>query len=77
MKKRIKRKSRVKTKKPQLHILNLKANTTERKRLELNARKFTRGNLSAWLRIAGTRYAPKNREVYFDKVRSSKQLLRK
>lgn len=50
-------KKKVKTKKhkpgtPMLKLVNFKANRTERERMQINANKRTKGNLSDWLRIA-------------------------
>lgn len=42
-----------------LRIVNVKVKEGARKRLQANARKYAKGNLSAWLRHAGLRYVPK------------------
>lgn len=41
-----------------LELVNLKVTKKERLKLEENAERYTKGNLSEWLREAGTRYAP-------------------
>lgn len=49
----MKKKKTAKTKKPTYRLVNLKVTDKERRLLEIQAQKYTRGNLSAWLRYAG------------------------
>lgn len=41
-----------------LEVINLKITKRDRKIIEALARKFAKGNLSAWLRCAGLEYIP-------------------
>ncbi len=45
-------------KKEKLSLLNLKVTSRQRKALESKARAHAKGNLSEWLRLAGTKYRP-------------------
>lgn len=45
-----------------LGVVNVKMSATDRKRLQANAKKHAKGNLSAWLRHAGKVYTPKKGE---------------
>lgn len=44
--------------KTELERLNLKVSETEMKRIRAKADKYTDGNISAWLRLAGQNYTP-------------------
>lgn len=46
-----------------LKITNLKLGGKDRAALKDKAKKFSKGNLSAWLRHAGLKYVPKKGEV--------------
>lgn len=46
----------------QLKIVNLKVGSKDRAALNAMAKKYAKGNLSAWLRHAGLRYVPKKAE---------------
>lgn len=46
----------------ELKIVNLKLGGKDRAALKAQAKKFTKGNLSAWLRYAGLQYVPKRGE---------------
>lgn len=50
-------------KKDALTLMNLKVNEEDRKTLDARAKKFAKGNLSAWLRHAGKYYVPKKSEL--------------
>lgn len=60
MKKKLKAKGKAKEK---LIVVSLKMKPSELKALKGQAKKFAKGNLSAWFRFAGLRYIPKNGEV--------------
>jgi hypothetical protein len=61
--KKVKAKAKKKIVKNGLKIVNLKVNGKDRKAINALAKKYAKGNLSAWLRHAGLRYAPKKSEV--------------
>jgi len=42
-----------------LGAVNVKMTSADRKRLTANARRYAKGNLSAWIRHSGQRYTPK------------------
>lgn len=44
-------------------LLNLRVTVSEKAELEAKARKYAKGNLSAWLRIAGLSYEPRKSEL--------------
>ena len=46
-----------------LELINLKVTRKERKALAALAFKYAGGNLSGWLRYAGSHYKPKKTEV--------------
>jgi hypothetical protein len=48
---------------PKSVIFNIKVSPLERKRLIMQAKKYANGNLSAWLRYAGTYYRPSKTEL--------------
>jgi hypothetical protein len=52
-----------KKKKDELVVVNIKMTEEQRDKLILIACKYTRGNLSAWLRHAGLRYTPVKRRT--------------
>ncbi len=61
--KTVKAKAPAKVTKPDLKeeescMLGFKATVGERQRLQRNADRFNKGNLSAWIRRAGTHYVP-------------------
>lgn len=45
-----------------LGVVNVKMSNADRKRMIANAKRFAKGNLSAWLRHAGKVYTPKKGE---------------
>jgi hypothetical protein len=55
MKTKIRTKKAVKTKR-RLSLLNIKISRKDRKALDAAAGKYAKGNLSAWLRFAGTSF---------------------
>lgn len=64
MKKRLNKKARktkvAKTPKKEvrLTLVNFKANETEASRLQANADRYAKGNLSKWLRASGLNFVP-------------------
>lgn len=46
-------------KKAALKLINLKVDSKDRKAIEAAAKKYTGGNVSEWLRLAGIQYKPK------------------
>lgn len=52
------KKKSVKQKSSKLSLLNLKATDEERHIFEKAAKRYTKGNVSAWLRLAGRRFRP-------------------
>lgn len=61
----MKKKSKAKSKAApvsKLRVVNVKMSRADRKRLTTLARKYAKGNLSAWVRHAGSRYVPKRGE---------------
>lgn len=57
----MKKKAKRKNYPTKLKIINIKAKASERKALLAMAKKYTDGNLSLWLRIAGLKYTPSKR----------------
>jgi len=55
-------KAQIKPKK-ELKTINLKISVEELQNLQDNANLYTGGNLSAWLRYAGSHYVPKASEL--------------
>lgn len=58
-----KRKKKMKTKRAkrkvtELSLLNIKVSPADRRALDAAAKKYAKGNLSAWLRFAGTMFKP-------------------
>lgn len=62
-KKKAKVRKKAKVNNSELSLLNIKTSTRDRKRLIINARKYAGGNLSLWLRHAGTKYVPRKSDV--------------
>lgn len=64
-KKKIVKKAAKKSKpaKKALPLLNMKCSSKDRKVLEAKAKKHAGGNLSAWLRYAGSNYVPPKNAV--------------
>lgn len=61
MKKQAKAKKLAKKSKPKkekLPVINLKITSADRKAILANAKRYAKGNLSAWLRAAGLEYIP-------------------
>ena len=46
-----------------LSLLNLKVSKADRAALNAQAKKYAQGNLSAWLRFAGTQFKPKKSQL--------------
>jgi hypothetical protein len=46
-----------------LSLLNLKVSKADRDALNAQAKKYAKGNLSAWLRFAGTQFKPKKSQL--------------
>lgn len=44
-----------------LSLLNLKVTDKDRRKLNAQAKKYTNGNISAWLRLAGSAFKPAKR----------------
>lgn len=44
-------------------LLNIKVSPKDKRALEAAARKYAGGNLSAWLRLAGSNYVPQAADV--------------
>lgn len=65
-------KKKPKAEKESLVVVNLKMPASERRRMIQSAKKYTRGNLSAWLRAAGRAYRPTDGEL--DDVKAPKFL---
>lgn len=57
MKKQSKAK-KVASKKEKLDVINLKITRADRKAIQAMAKRYAKGNLSAWLRAAGLEYIP-------------------
>lgn len=49
--------------KTKLKIMNIKVTSPKRIELRTRAKKYAKGNMSAWLRHAGTRYKPARAEI--------------
>jgi hypothetical protein len=49
--------------KPVPKLINLKVNKIELKLLVARAKRFAKGNMSLWLRHAGTKYTPKRKDL--------------
>ncbi len=58
-KKSVKKNTKKTAKKSSLVLINLKVSREEKKTLIARANKYETGNLSAWIRRAGTNYVPK------------------
>lgn len=64
--KRKAKKTKVTIKKPAKEkspLVNFKASPKELRALNSNAKKYANGNLSLWLRHAGTHYVPKRKDL--------------
>lgn len=55
----MKKKSKTKIVKTELKMLNLKISDKDRAKLLRAAKLYAKGNMSAWLRYAGSHYIPK------------------
>ncbi len=55
-------KKKSKAKKSKLVVVNVKMSRAERALLKSYAKRFAKGNLSAWVRHSGHRYTPKRGE---------------
>lgn len=52
-----------KRKKPKLVLINIKVTEEARLTLVKLAKRYAHGNLSAWLRMAGSQYIPRIRKI--------------
>lgn len=53
----------VKTAKVQLELINLKLTKADLAALRTRAKKYTKGNLSLWLRASGKNYVPRPKDL--------------
>lgn len=52
-----------KPKREHLQVINSKVSKVDRQKLTESAKKFTKGNISAWIRLASLRYVPSKSEI--------------